>query len=151
MPVTKFYYRASVIWYWLGLIGIVFLNLLDLPSTYFVLLTDYPGRLIINVVLAVLVIYLLWQLPAVVRTVLRIPVIEYDGQVLLVRGWNNQSFSVAQERGISFRVDEQHQWIHLCAGSKSARIHMRQIDGPTSVIRFLEGLTSEPGEQSLAV
>ncbi|MDP1618836.1 MAG: hypothetical protein Q8L83_15905 [Phenylobacterium sp.] len=144
MPAAKYYYRSSLIWRYFGMITLIVVNLLDLPSTYFQFFNEYPGKLIVYAVAIYLVVVLLGQLPAFVRAVFRIPAVEYNDRILLVRGWTDQSFTIIPGGEVRLRFEEKRDRILVSEGTRTACIYLGQIDGPASLARFLKGLLIEP-------
>ncbi|HYC68584.1 hypothetical protein [Brevundimonas sp.] len=141
--VVKFHYRTSAIAY--PFIGFSALSILlvwsPFGSTYYRFLEHYPGRLIVFGIVAIYVVCLVWRLPTFVRALARIPAVQHDGRVLLIRGWEDRSFSM--DRPIDVRVDEERQRIEVSVNSgRAASILLRDIEGPRTLISFLESLAA---------
>jgi choline dehydrogenase-like flavoprotein len=138
----KFYYRAlPVALRQAGLLIMIALLPVAMngPSTFFRYLHQPPGSYIVYAVGAVLVGIALSRIPMVVRALGRIPAVELRGGTLLVRGWEDRRFTLSSQRPVRFRLDESRGRIVIEAhGQASAQIDMRDLDGPTSLVRFLE-------------
>jgi hypothetical protein len=142
----RFHYKVARIlpWY-VAMAGLaVFLILYPGPTTYFQFLKTFPGSLIRYGAAGVFIYYLFLHLPTFVRSVLRTPAVEYEGRVLLVRGWQDQSFDLNHIGKIVVRVDQQNEKFFVStSGMKQACIPLRAIDGPASLVRFLQGLAAQ--------
>ena len=137
---VRFYYRASNVA--VPFIGISALSLFIIwspfESRYFGFLQHYPGRAVIFAIVGIYVTVLVWLLPTVVRSIARIPAVEFDGRTLLVRGWQDRSFDTVED---DIRVEAGVQRISIAAtGRPRASIPLRHIEGPASLVRFLNSL-----------
>ena len=143
----KFFYRAlPVALRQAGLLVLIALLPVSIkwPSTYFSYLKQPPGSYLLYAVGAVLVAVALSRIPVVVRALGRIPAAELQGGTLLVRGWEDRRFTLSSQRPVRFRLDESRGRIVIEAhGQASAQIDMRDLDGPTSLVRFLERWVGE--------
>lgn len=110
-----------------------------MKSRYGAILITYPGRLIVWALSIYIAVQLWSRLPILVRWLLRIPAIEFDGCVLTVRGWNDKNFDLRAISTLSIVEDEDRGdlWIKSNGGVQ-ARVHLRDIEGPRSLVRFLQ-------------
>lgn len=139
----RYYYRASVILpSYLFMLGLAIYLVWDpLPSQRFDYLQHYPGSIVRYGLAMVLGFSSFWMLPTFVRSLFRIPAVQYDGRVLVVRGWEDRIFDLSSGQEIEIRVDEDGANVLISAnGVKPARIRLLHIEGPTSLVRFLESL-----------
>jgi 4-amino-4-deoxy-L-arabinose transferase-like glycosyltransferase len=144
----RFYYRG------LRILGgfivfppaVLYLLVDSTPSTYLRFLQVYPGRLIIWA-MSIYIAAMLWsRLPILVRWLFRIPAVEADGARLIVRGWSDKIFDLTGKSEISITEDEDRGdlWVRSSGGLK-ARIHLRDIEGPRSLVRFLRTFENGTG------
>lgn len=145
----KFYYNANrIIPNYIAMICLsVFLVWSPYPSTYFSFLKHMPGIIVVYGCVAIFLYFLMLRLPTFVRSVLRIPALEFDGTCLIIRGWEDRSFNLDPTceiaRQIHVEVDNQNEVINVTSDEiKSARIYMRQVNDPRMIVSFLESLTS---------
>lgn len=139
---AQFYYKTSaVLPRYVGQAGLLVLALCSpFPTTYFGYLKQMPGILILYGCAAILAFVLFIELPTFVRALFRIPAVEFDGETLLIRGWEDRSFNMATERDFAVRVDDRGRILITARDRKSACLYSPQIEGPKTVARFFEAL-----------
>ena len=138
---VRFHYRLSwVAGTFLGFSVAAFMAIWNpYESTYLRFLDRYPGRILVLVSAAVVVGVLIYRLPTFVRAVARIPAVQYDGRVLLVRGWEDRTFATNQE--LDVQVDEARRKVLVSGeGEPAAVILLRDIAGPGRLVAFLKRL-----------
>ncbi len=134
----KFYYRTSSVAFAFAVPAAILAVLVWSPgeSTYFAFLDRYPGRALIWVLVGIGVLLMMPLLPHLMRAAARIPAVEFDGTTLLVRGWEDRFFNTDHD---DIRFDVVDQRITISAsGRPKACISLKHIDGPTSLVRFLD-------------
>jgi hypothetical protein len=139
----RFYYRPQAI-----VPGYIFFILLSLillwspfPSRYFRFLEHPPGIYIIYFCVIIYAFVLIWKLPTFSRSLLRIPAVEFDGNNLLVRGWENRTFTISPDHKISIRDDGTGKLIVSSSTNKPAIIYLRHIEQRSALVSFLNGLS----------
>lgn len=139
---TRFYYKPSaVLPRYLGQAGLLVLGLWSpFPTTYFGYLDRMPGILFLYGLAAILAFALFIELPTFVRALFRIPAVEFDGETLLIRGWEDRSFNIATDREFAVRVDDRERILVTARDRKSACLYSPQIEGPKTVARFFDAL-----------
>jgi hypothetical protein len=113
------------------------------PTTYFSYLRHPPGSFLVYISWGVCAFIFITRTPAFFRAVGRVPAVEFDGRHLLVRGWETVVFDLEADPSITYRVDDGRGRVVITSETgKSAVVPLGQIDGPRSLIRFLEEVTA---------
>ena len=143
---TRFYFRPSSIAPAYVCIAALSLFLIwdPFPSRYFSALQRPPGVFVIYALVAGFVLVLIWKLPTLVRALARIPAVEFDGETLLIRGWEDRRFSIEPDKPVSIHVDGSGRLVVSAAGQRPAHIYLHHIDGRGSLVSFLRDLAGSP-------
>lgn len=137
---TKLYYRSSSVV--MSFIFIAFLAYVlmwgGLPTRYLGFLKQFPGIFIIYVCVVLFVIVLILRLPTFVRAVFRIPAVEFDGEFLLVRGWNDLRLRTTSSEAFTFYFNSsKNEVIFYKSGKKYKSVYIGDIDGSRSFVDLL--------------
>lgn len=142
---VKIYYRTSLLIRNYA-IAIVILcatwNYQSLSTTYMQSLKTPPGLYVVYMLWTILAIALALKTPPLVRALLRIPAVEFDGQHLLIRGWRTRSVKIYSGISINYSLDQTFGRVSVFLdGKKIETIPLSQIDGPTTLVRLLERIS----------
>lgn len=139
----RIYYRPLIIlrdFVVLGVILAVLWRYEALPTTYLAALKEPPGLWAVYGLWAVIAGVMLMRLPRLWFVMLRIPVVEFDGEILVLRSLRTHRLNVAV-CDISYSTPRADGPIIVYAsGAQVARIPSSRIDGPRTLIRLLGDL-----------
>lgn len=112
------------------------------PSRYLEYLIDFPGAMVIWILLLFYGIETTMFLPQLFLAIARAPAFEYDGETIVVRSWKTSRFNLGTE---SIRISHSRQGKRVridSSSGRSATIYIDNLNGPKEVRDVLQRWTT---------